>query len=93
MAAAGAGRRARFFTVLKAAGMFEGTSSFMESVESQKASARSAQGSEEIDLSMLEESLRLTPWQRLQENERALVLVRMLEAAQTRLDGPAEPNP
>lgn len=73
--------------------MFEAVSSFMESVESQKASAGSAQGSEEIDLSLLEESLRLTPWQRLQENERALVLVRMLEAAQSRGDGPVEPNP
>jgi hypothetical protein len=37
---------------------------------------------EEIDLSLLEDSLRLTPWERVLENDRALALVRMLEEAQ-----------
>lgn len=41
----------------------------------------------DIDLSLLEDSLRLTPWQRLVENDRALGLVRMLERARARLDG------
>lgn len=48
------------------------------------------QAEEEIDVSLLEDSLRLTPWQRLQENERALALVRMLEAAQASADGAAK---
>jgi hypothetical protein len=43
--------------------------------------------SADIDLSLLEDSLRLTPWQRLIENERALALVRMLERAKIREDG------
>jgi hypothetical protein len=68
-------------------------SSFMEPMESQNARAGSGQGSEEIDLSLLEDSLRLSPWQRLQENERALILVRMLEAARLPLDAPIQPNP
>lgn len=44
---------------------------------------------DEIDLSLLEDSLRLTPWQRLLENDRALALVRMLEQAKNRKDGTA----
>lgn len=55
-------------------------------------SAEPGQSHQEIDLSLLEDSLRLTPWQRLLENERALELVRMLEAVQPRADGAAEPN-
>ena len=50
------------------------------------------QNREDIDVSLLEDSLRLTPWQRLLENERALELVRMLEAVEPRADGAAEPN-
>ena len=49
-------------------------------------------GEEAVDLSLLEDSLRLTPWQRFLENERSLALVRMLEAAKLRADGAAEPN-
>lgn len=41
----------------------------------------------DIDLTLLEDSLRLTPWQRLIENDRALALVRMLEQAKIRNDG------
>jgi len=41
----------------------------------------------DIDLSLLEDSLRLTPWQRLIENDRALALVRMLEQAKLRTHG------
>lgn len=44
---------------------------------------------DEIDVSLLEDSLRLTPWQRLLENDRALALVRMLEQAKNRKDGTA----
>jgi hypothetical protein len=51
------------------------------------------QAGEEIDVSLLEDSLRLTPWQRLLENERALALVRMLEAAQLPADGTSESDP
>ena len=46
---------------------------------------------EEIDISLLEESLRLSPWQRLVENQRMLALVRMLEAAHGP-DGATESN-
>lgn len=42
---------------------------------------------EDIDFSLLEDSLRLTPWQRLLENDRALALVRMLEAARPQVNG------
>jgi len=42
---------------------------------------------DDIDVSLLEDSLRLTPWQRLLENDRALALVRMLEQAKNRKDG------
>jgi hypothetical protein len=45
-----------------------------------------------IDFSLLDDSLRLSPWQRLLENERALALVRMLEAARMPADGAAQPN-
>ena len=41
------------------------------------------------DISPLEDSLRLTPWQRLIENDRALALVRMLEQARVRENGTA----
>ena len=34
-----------------------------------------------VDMSLLQDSLRLTPWQRLRENERALALALALEAA------------
>ena len=45
------------------------------------------QAGDDIDLSLLEDSLRLTPWQRLVENDRALGLVRMLEEAGKRTHG------
>lgn len=48
---------------------------------------------ESIDLSLLEDSLRLTPWQRLVENDRALALVRMFEQAGVRYYGATESNP
>ncbi len=44
-------------------------------------------GEADIDISLLEDSLRLTPWQRLIENDRALALVRMLEQAKIREHG------
>jgi hypothetical protein len=44
-------------------------------------------GKADIDISLLEDSLRLTPWQRLIENDRALALVRMLEQAKIREHG------
>lgn len=37
-----------------------------------------------IDMSLVEANLRLTPWERLLENDRALALVEALEAAQDR---------
>lgn len=46
-------------------------------------------GEADIDISLLEDSLRLTPWQRLIENDRALALVRMLEQAKIREHGTA----
>ena len=46
----------------------------------------------DIDISLLEDSLRLTPWQRLIENDRALGLVRMLEAAGTQTHGATDGN-
>ncbi len=51
------------------------------------------QAEEDIDVSLLEDSLRLSPWQRLLENERALALVRMLEAAHVPADGTSKPDP
>lgn len=47
----------------------------------------------DIDLSLLQDSLRLTPWQRLVENNRALGLVRMLEQAGIPKDGRPDQNP
>jgi hypothetical protein len=47
----------------------------------------------DIDLSLLQDSLRLTPWQRLVENNRALGLVRMLEQARIQKDGRPDQNP
>jgi len=47
-------------------------------------------GKADIDFSLLEDSLRLTPWQRLVENDRVLALVRMLEQAKIRNDGKAQ---
>ncbi len=44
-------------------------------------------GEADIDISLLDDSLRLTPWQRLIENDRALALVRMLEQAKIREHG------
>ena len=41
----------------------------------------------DVDVSLIEDSLRLTPWQRLVENDRALGLVRMLEQARAHIDG------
>ena len=34
-----------------------------------------------LDMSLIEENLRLTPWERLLANDRALALVRMVEQA------------
>ena len=59
----------------------------MKPAENQNIETESARKPEEIDTSLLEDSLGLTPWQRLLENERALALVRMLEAAQCPADG------
>jgi hypothetical protein len=47
----------------------------------------------DIDISLLEDSLRLTPWQRLIENDRALALVRMLEDAKARENGTSQSDP
>lgn len=59
----------------------------MKPAEHQKAETGAAGKAQEIDISLLEDSLRLTPWQRLLENERALALVRMLETARPPVDG------
>jgi hypothetical protein len=48
---------------------------------------------DDIDSSLIEDSLRLTPWQRLVENDRALGLVRMLEEAGIRTHGASDANP
>jgi hypothetical protein len=43
-----------------------------------------------VDMRLLEDSLRLTPWERLEENQRALALVVALEEAGKQLrEGPA----
>jgi hypothetical protein len=42
-----------------------------------------------IDMSLIEENLRRTPWERLLANERALALVRTVEQATTVPDGTA----
>lgn len=73
--------------------MIGAASAFMESFENHDSGAESRNNAAEIDLSLLEDSLRLTPWQRLQENERALALVRMLEAVRMSGDGASESNP
>ena len=40
-----------------------------------------------IDMSLLEENLRRSPWERLLANDRALALVRDLQQARTVIDG------
>ena len=42
-----------------------------------------------IDMSLIEENLRLTPWERLLANDRALALVRALQQAKPVTDGTA----
>ncbi|MBK7999190.1 MAG: hypothetical protein IPK15_10880 [Verrucomicrobia bacterium] len=42
-----------------------------------------------IDMSLIEENLRLTPWERLLANDRALSLVRALQQATSVTDGTA----
>ena len=76
----------------KQPGMLSISDISMQYVRHPDASNESAPNREEIDVSLLEDSLRLTPWQRLLENERALELVRMLEDVHPRADGAAEPN-
>jgi len=56
---------------------------------SQEGSPGRQTGETDIDISLLEDSLRLSPWQRLIENDRALALVRMLEQAKIREHGTA----
>jgi hypothetical protein len=65
----------------------------MESANESRSEPGAGGEVEEVDFSLLEDSLRLDPWQRLVENERALALVRMLEAARSRLDGASESDP
>jgi hypothetical protein len=57
-----------------------------------KDAAEGRQSEADIDTSLLEDSLRLTPWQRLIENDRALALVRMLEDANARENGTSQSN-
>jgi hypothetical protein len=40
-----------------------------------------------IDMSLIEENLKLSPWERLLANDRALALVRALQQAKTAADG------
>lgn len=40
-----------------------------------------------LDMSLIEENLRITPWERLLANDRALALVRMVEHATPVEDG------
>jgi hypothetical protein len=47
----------------------------MKSAKGRDLKAESTREPEEIEVSLLEDSLRLTPWQRLLENERALALM------------------
>jgi hypothetical protein len=72
--------------------MLQGSDVIVEAIRNLSASDEPVPEREEIDYSLLEDSLRLSPWQRLMENERALELVRMLEAAQPRANGAPEPN-
>jgi hypothetical protein len=81
-----------FFTGIHRSGMLNVSNLTMAFSENLSAKAGAA-SRPEVDLSLLEDSLRLTPWQRLLENERALALVQMLEAAQPPADGTPEPNP
>jgi hypothetical protein len=64
----------------------------MNAAQNHNSTGEPAPKVEEIDISLLEDSLRLTPWQRLVENQRMLALVRMLEAAQVPADGTAQPD-
>ena len=43
-----------------------------------------------LDMSLIEEALRVTPWERLLENDGALQLVRELERVRFRVDGSAD---
>ncbi len=47
---------------------------------------------QDIDFSLLRDSLRMTPWERFLENERALAFIRMLESAQKDQHGPPRAN-
>ena len=87
----GQGEAAKRFTEAARADMLRSAISLMGSMQNQDAAANDSQ-TPEVDLSLLEDSLRLTPWQRLLENERALALVRMLEAARLPADGPTQSN-
>jgi hypothetical protein len=40
-----------------------------------------------IDMSLIEENLKRSPWERLLANDRALALVRALQQAKTAVDG------
>jgi hypothetical protein len=62
----------------------------MESDQNHNAIRDTAPGREEPDFSLLEDSLRLTPWERFLENEQALAFVRMLETARAKEYGPPE---
>ena len=46
-----------------------------------------------IDMALIEDALRLSPWARLLENDGALQLVRELEQARIRVDGSSHQNP
>jgi hypothetical protein len=69
-----------------------GTGPHMESVQRNNATPAAAPGGEEVDFSLLQDTLRLTPWERFLENERALDLIRMLEAAQPTVHGSPGPD-
>jgi len=40
-----------------------------------------------IDMALIEENLRRSPWERLQANDRALALIRLVQKATTITDG------
>ena len=42
---------------------------------------------EGIDMALIEDTLRLTPWERLLQHDRALALVRLVEQARVRTHG------
>jgi hypothetical protein len=48
-----------------------------------------AAAAEGVDMSLIEENLKLSPWERLLANDRALVLVRAVQQARTVKDGTA----